>query len=374
MFCFLAFALLVQTSLGSPLEKRATDYGTFQVDCKGSENACNNACYYIRCLAPNDPDNNKITYVGTGHADNDRNRIESGCQVNNPQGSSICRAFPFSQAFSNKLATDWQCDEWPPALSQQPAFGQKAVANSLRCMPGADNGSLGGKLGGFATKTHRMVRDDFFRVDFLAKIASADQNLVPFCVRQGATMCQPIGPGDRTQFQMTSKAISGGKVSSPYNDPNAGSNDNKYHIARTPYDNLYQCSVEFTRTGNATFNQIKLFDWENKEHRPQRGCALNNNGDSCDVPGLPQPLRLKRLGFFGTAVGFEYAPGTPMSNINQFDWDSDMVGTGRGPWTDPSTDPNRNPGRFCKVTPGSAASTENFDCWFPCYKKATGLP
>ena len=30
--------------------KRApTDFGTFQVDCKGSEGACNNACYYIRC-------------------------------------------------------------------------------------------------------------------------------------------------------------------------------------------------------------------------------------------------------------------------------------------------------------------------------------
>ena len=30
--------------------KRApTDFGTFEVDCQGSEGACNNACYYIRC-------------------------------------------------------------------------------------------------------------------------------------------------------------------------------------------------------------------------------------------------------------------------------------------------------------------------------------
>lgn len=30
--------------------KRApTDFGTFSVDCRGSESACNNACYYIRC-------------------------------------------------------------------------------------------------------------------------------------------------------------------------------------------------------------------------------------------------------------------------------------------------------------------------------------
>jgi hypothetical protein len=67
MFQFLALALLARTCVGSVeheisanqlgpgrsdrmLQRRAVDYGTFQVDCKGSENACNNACYYIRCL------------------------------------------------------------------------------------------------------------------------------------------------------------------------------------------------------------------------------------------------------------------------------------------------------------------------------------
>ena len=31
--------------------KRAPrDLGPFEVDCKGSESACNNACFYIRCL------------------------------------------------------------------------------------------------------------------------------------------------------------------------------------------------------------------------------------------------------------------------------------------------------------------------------------
>lgn len=30
--------------------KRApNDFGTYQVDCRGSESACNNACYYINC-------------------------------------------------------------------------------------------------------------------------------------------------------------------------------------------------------------------------------------------------------------------------------------------------------------------------------------
>jgi hypothetical protein len=74
--------------------------------------------------APNDPDADKIVYTGPDSRDNDRNRIESGCQVNLPRSSSVCTSFPFSQAFSDKLA-DWQCDEWPPAASQQPAFRTK---------------------------------------------------------------------------------------------------------------------------------------------------------------------------------------------------------------------------------------------------------
>jgi hypothetical protein len=32
-------------------EKRAgKDFGTFEIDCKGGEGACNNACFYIRCI------------------------------------------------------------------------------------------------------------------------------------------------------------------------------------------------------------------------------------------------------------------------------------------------------------------------------------
>lgn len=62
----LTCALLIQASLGlaestigdfiAPgradriYHKRApTDFGTFYPDCRGSESACNNACYYIRC-------------------------------------------------------------------------------------------------------------------------------------------------------------------------------------------------------------------------------------------------------------------------------------------------------------------------------------
>lgn len=118
-------------------------------------------------------------------------------------------------------------------MSQQPAFAQKPIKNSLRCMPGADNGSLGSKLGGFATKTNKMNRDDTLRVDFFTKIGTVDPLLVPFCVRQGAIQCDQIGPDDRIQFTMTEKAVGGGKISSPYDDPNQGANDNKYKITRT---------------------------------------------------------------------------------------------------------------------------------------------
>lgn len=37
-------------------EKRAgKDFGTFEIDCKGGEGACNNACFYIRCIVSRTP-------------------------------------------------------------------------------------------------------------------------------------------------------------------------------------------------------------------------------------------------------------------------------------------------------------------------------
>jgi hypothetical protein len=110
--------------------KRAPrDLGTFEVDCKGAEGACNNACFYIRCLVcqqnisiilhftdlvqhPNDPNANRITYIGPNGGLNDeaqRNRYESGCDFKAQHSGSVCRNFPFSQKFSNKLVDDWQC-------------------------------------------------------------------------------------------------------------------------------------------------------------------------------------------------------------------------------------------------------------------------
>jgi hypothetical protein len=114
-----------------------------------------------------------------------------------------------------------------------------------------------------------------------------------------------------------------------------------------------------------------LSDWKNKD-TTLAVCNLANNGDTCDLQGLPNDLQVKRTGNFGSKLGFEYAPGQNNVNINFFDWDSDMEGNGRGPWTDPDTDPNRHSLRFCKVVDGSAPNTQSFECWCPYYNIADG--
>ncbi|KAF1843215.1 uncharacterized protein K460DRAFT_290699 [Cucurbitaria berberidis CBS 394.84] len=339
--------------------KRApTDLGIFQVDCQNSESACNNACFYIRCLNPG-PDANKITY--TGAQNNEQNRRESGCRVNNPSAASVCRSFPFSQAFTDKLAVDQQCDEWPPALAQQQPFDPNPLVrppNSLRCMPGPENGSLGGKLAAFLRRTN-AARDDFFRVDFTTNIASADQRKVQYCL--GA---KPNCDQDGRQFGMVRKAVGGGKISSPYN---FDKNDNRYSLLGTPYKELYQCSVKFTRDGDQDIRSITLSDWEDKDFF-LTDFQLPNNGDTHLMQGLPKDLQIKRTGAFGSKIGFFYAPTqTPGQNINEFEWDSDMSGNGRGPATN-----DGQPDRFCRVANGNGPNKQDFECYFPCYRKANG--
>lgn len=357
--------------------KRApTDFGTFAVDCQGSEGACNNACYYIRCQASQDPDANKIVFIGPNgnNGEADRNRVESGCNFNNPSSGSVCTNFPFSQKFSNPTATDYQCDEWPPALHQQPQpFGTRPYANSLRCMPGGENGSLGSKLGNFVNNRGNypgrpggvMNRDDFFRVDFLSNIGTADQSKVNFCLGQGTPNCG----SDGMEFGMTAKPVNGGKISSYYN---SAGDDNRYALQNTVYSDLYQCGVEFERQGDNDFQNVVLSDWQNNDVQTTPSCTLNADGDTCILQGLPNDLQIRRTGALGSKVEFEYAPGTSGTNVNNFAWDSETSGNGRGPWTDPATDPNRQPLRYCKVVPGSAPNTEDTKCWFPCYKNQDG--
>jgi hypothetical protein len=128
------------------------DFGTFKVNCKGAEGACNNACYHIKCADNKNPDANKIVYIGKdggpkngGRTEGERNRLESGCQAENGNAAgSVCRAFPLSQKWTTNNQSKpptYECDEWPPASSQQQPFGKKSAPNSLRCMPGGENGS-----------------------------------------------------------------------------------------------------------------------------------------------------------------------------------------------------------------------------------------
>lgn len=326
--------------------------------------------------AAQDPDANKITFIGPNgnNGEADRNRIESGCNFNNPYAGSVCTNFPFSQKFSNPTATDYQCDEWPPALHQQPQpFSTRLYANSLRCMPGGENGSLGAKLGNFVNNrgsypgrpAGAMSRDDFFRVDFLTNIGTADQAKVQYCLGSGPPNCN----SDYMQFGMTDKRVNGGKISAYYN---LAGDDNRYALQNTVYVDLFQCAVEFQRQEDDDFQNVRLTDWQNLPVEITKSCSIGVDGGTCILKGLPNDLQIKRNGPLGTVIGFEYAPGT--ANVNNFAWDSSTSGNGRGPWTDPATDPNRQPLRYCKVVDGGTATakTQDIQCWFPCYRYANG--
>lgn len=211
-----------------------------------------------------------------------------------------------------------------------------------------------------------MDRNDFFRVDFLSNIGTADQAKVQYCLGQ-----TPNCSTDFKQFAMTAKPIGGGKISSYYNP--AG-DDNRYALHVTVYDDLYQCGVQFQRQGNDDFQNVILSDWQNDEVPGTTSCSITNDGDTCTLTGLPNDLVITRTGPLGTKIDFEYAPLNPgASDLNHFIWDSFTSGNGRGPWTDPVTDPNRQPLRYCKVVPGGAPNTEDVECWFPCYKSANGV-
>jgi hypothetical protein len=95
---------------------------------------------------------------------------------------------------------------------------------------------------------------------------------------------------------------------------------------------------------------------------------LPNDGATYIMKGLPVDLQVKRTGVFESKLEFSYAPGLAGSNVNNFDWDSEMEGSGRGPFTN-----GGQPRRFCKVEAASAANTQSFNCWFPCYQNANGL-
>jgi hypothetical protein len=53
--------LLLPLVGAATISKRGVDRGTFELQCKGGEGACNSAAYYINCITKGD---NKITYLG----------------------------------------------------------------------------------------------------------------------------------------------------------------------------------------------------------------------------------------------------------------------------------------------------------------------
>ena len=353
------------------LAKRAgKDFGTFKLKCKDAEEACNNACYYVYCQASTDPNAKKVVYAGP-QKDNkkeyDQNRYESGCQ--SATGGSVCGNFPFSQKFidDQSKAVSYTCDEWPPASSQQQAFGSKAQPNSLRCMPGDVNTRAGGRLTDFyndnggpypGRPSGAMARDDFLNIDF--DLNGADQTKLKFCTGSQQSQCG----SDGFEFGLTSKPTQNGKISAPY-DPKGS--DNRFALQNTVYKDIFQCSIEFTRNGDNDFKNIKLFNWENVEKTDpnSKSCSITGATGTCDLKGLPNVLTLtKNDKFDGKPIGFEYDPGTN-AGVNNFKWDSESTGDGRGPATN-----DGKPLRFCKVT--TKGTTQDVQCYFPCYENADG--
>jgi Deoxyribonuclease NucA/NucB len=347
------------------LHRRAgKDFGTFKVDCAGAEGACNNACYYINCQTRGNPDANKITYIGPNgnNGEDDHNRYESGCQAQ--QGGSVCGNYPFSQKFieDQSQAGNYDCDEWPPAASQQDPFDKKKYKNSLRCMPQGENRSLGSKLGNYINgrggpypgrPAGVMSRDDYFKVEF--DISKADKTKVKFCQGQGTTMCG----SDGLQFGMTVKKTQNGKISAQY-DPKG--TDNHYALQNTVYKDIFQCSIEMTRDGDRDFKDVKLFNWENSDVTQTHDCTISGATGTCVLKGLPNDLTISKTGNVDSKIGFEYADA---QKVNHFKWDSESTGDGRGPATD-----DGEPLRFCKVK--KDGNKREIECWFPCYEKKDG--
>ncbi|KAL9618755.1 MAG: hypothetical protein Q9160_006549 [Pyrenula sp. 1 TL-2023] len=352
---------------GRIVKRAPRDFGTFDVPCTNAESACNNACYYIKCNANNDPNANKVTYIGPNgnNKEDTTNRQESGCTA--AQGGSVCGNYPFSQVWidDQSKATLYDCDEWPPASSQQVAFNNKQNKNSLRCMPKGENRSLGSKLGNFYNDqggpypgrliTGPMARGDFVRVTFNTN--GANQAKLGFCLSQGTVGCG----NDGYQFGMTSKPVNAGKISARY-EP---SDNNRYSTQQTVYADLFQCSVELTRDGDNDFKDFKVFNWENKDTTDPKvkSCTISSGTGQCDMKGLPNNLVLKKTGAFGTVLNFEYAT---TGNVNHFTWNSEQKGNGKGP-----VNKDGEILRYCAADKTSN-SEQKFNCWFPCYKNADG--
>lgn len=167
---------------------------------------------------------------------------------------------------------------------------------------------------------------------------------------------------DGYEFALTAKATQNGKISArydPFGDVPRRQPDNHYSLDNTVYPNIYQCSVELTRTGDNSF-EAALFNWRNRQVSRATKQITRGTG-TADFTGLLLGLFIGKTGAFGSRVNFEYG-NSPNTQAAYFKWNDASTGDGRGPATDSGA-----PLRFCKV--GINGNKQNIECWFPCHER-----
>ncbi|KAH8748149.1 hypothetical protein F5883DRAFT_721148 [Diaporthe sp. PMI_573] len=373
--------LLLPLVGAATISKRGVDRGTFELQCKGGEGACNNAAYYINCITKGD---NKITYLGPDKKKQDTNRIESGCRAGLRQdgatggqtgtSTSVCQ-FPNGMKFipdpdrlSQTAAEDYQCDEWPPASADQPDYASKTNFNSLRCMKSIENQKLGTQLGTIygghrantAGKKAKMDPGDYFKVTLNTN--GADMTKLQYA---GAN---PSCTNDGMQFQMTKRPNNGGLITP--GAPAANDNDDE------------------------DFTNICVTDEATKDCTTGGKATIKTASGSHSVKGLPQgDVTITRTGGQGTRVDLKFGG---------VKWDTTSKGTGKGPggsrgqsthsWcreldgsakvasrssttkkTGAAKQPAKQPapgksttGTGNKPATGAAMKYEEYQCYFPC--------
>lgn len=358
------------------ISKRAVDRGTFELQCKGGEGACNNAAYYINCIAKGD---NKVTYLGANKKQNDQNRIESGCRASLRQESSsgsmtgtstsVCQQFPYGMKFipapdrlDQTKAEDYQCDEWPPASADQPEFAKKKDKNSLRCMKSSENLKLGTQLGQIyggstantAGKKAKMSAGDYFKVTFNTK--GADMSKLQYVKTPNS--CK----NDGMQFQMTKRPNKGGLISAG----NPSDKDNQYTL-HGKTEPVGMCSIELHRESDKEFTNICVTDETNTDCKKGGKATITSPTGSHDVSGLSQgTVRMTRTGGQGTKIKFKFS---------DIEWDTTSTGTGKGPggskgksthtWCR-ELDGTNKPKSGSKAGTSAPTKYKEYQCYFPC--------
>lgn len=363
--------LLLPLVGAASISKRAADRGTYELKCKDGEGACNNAAFYINCIANKD---NKITYLGVNKPQNNQNRIESGCRAgirqdsqSGPQtqtgsSSSVCQQFPYGMKFipdpdrlDQPKAKDYECDEWPPASAQQFAYGSKPFQNSLRCITSAENLKLGTQLSQIyqghtpnqAGTAAKMDAGDFFKVTF--DTTNADMNKLKY-------LKTPIDcTNDGFQFQLTDRPNLGGLISG--SSPTA--RDSQYTLKGSPKP-VGMCSIDFTRETDDEFTKICVTDDTNKDCATGLKATIKGKGSHA-VKGLPKDVTITTTGALGSPIKFEY---------DGVKWDTDSRGTGKGPGGSRGESTHlwcrTLDGKSTKPAKGAAPKSKEYTCYFPC--------